>query len=864
MLIDIVLVYAAGRGGLEDVITNVSRELKCKGHKVRVFQAYPPEHREWERNLPEIHYYSSKKNSSEETLASLAKGYSKALSRYGTPDIILATHAPSLSFICREAVANVEGVMPPIISWLHGPPEYFGNEELLRYSDAHLAISTQIGESIKNYIYPEIPVYYVGNPVSLDETKEIKVVDNAIHLFYIGRMHQHQKRLDILFKALSKFKYDWKLTCIGQGPDEEAIKKLATQLGIEMNIEWLGWKDNPWEYVKEATALVLSSDYEGFSIVMLESLGRGLPVISTNCSGAVDIIDDGENGFLFPIGDYDGLTEILNKIIEKTVEHPSSEKCRRSVQKFKPNVVTNNIEMVLSYFFYNGNKELDGIQNYLVKDQMYSHTHTAGALFNTLISGVEYLGTTQREVDFKYLKQFFTLSFLDQLQFDTEDNTKALVCYPKITMLNYKLSKAVINFTLLNEVIDQEGFFTERINYNAKLINENGYWKINQLQLEEAALPQVSERLPKNLIKKVLLVSTNNSGSSNTVALYKQIPQDVLQRFDVELFTQENTDAYIQKVQSADILVLTEANVLQDKNYYNPSQIIIDLWHGFPLKAMGYAAKNEPYKNNITDRWQHINYVGSYSQMFNELMTKCFQVDKGIFKITGMPRNDFLFKDITSNVKKLFNKELNLSINGRKKIAFFLPTYRHVAFNNRKDTSLNRNNLFGFNELNSTELNHFLEKNDLELVVKLHPVDKENLRDQISTSKNIHFLTDEMLRKYSLDLYEVLNVSDLLITDYSSVYFDYLLTKKPILFISVDIEEYIKNRGFIISEYEKWMPGPKVKDQKSFERNIIQLLEDVSFYQMEREWVLEQIHFYKDAQSSQRVWDFISNIATSI
>src|SRR5690606_1238409 len=92
LLIDIVLVYAEGRGGLEDVITTATKGLIEKGHKVRVFQAYPPNKKEWEDTLEEIYYYGTKGSLDSENLQSLAHGYADKLRELGKPDIILATH----------------------------------------------------------------------------------------------------------------------------------------------------------------------------------------------------------------------------------------------------------------------------------------------------------------------------------------------------------------------------------------------------------------------------------------------------------------------------------------------------------------------------------------------------------------------------------------------------------------------------------------------------------------------------------------------------------------------------------------------------------------------------------------------------
>ena len=74
MIIDIVIDWIQGRGGLEDVLTTVSNELTNKGHEVRIFQPYKPIHEEWMKTLPYTDYYGSN-NINEDNIETLAMGY---------------------------------------------------------------------------------------------------------------------------------------------------------------------------------------------------------------------------------------------------------------------------------------------------------------------------------------------------------------------------------------------------------------------------------------------------------------------------------------------------------------------------------------------------------------------------------------------------------------------------------------------------------------------------------------------------------------------------------------------------------------------------------------------------------------------
>ncbi|PMC36635.1 glycosyltransferase [Bacillus sp. UMB0899] len=351
MIIDIVLGYAEGRGGLEAVLTVVSQGLVKRGHRVRVFFANPPTYSEWEETLPEaycINVGHAKKFDGELVIIRYSLGYRKLMEVLGKPDVIIATHEPMISIICNLAVCNLGTERPPIVSWLHGPPEAYPEAGLIRYSDSHLAISNSVGEKIRNYVNVEkTPIYYIGNPVEIVELGRINRSNEILQLLYIGRMDNHQKRLDILLEALSKICGNWRLTIIGDGRDKTALQNLAINLGIFHNITWLGWKKNPWAEVSDASILLLSSDYEGFGLVLVEALGRGVPVISTNCEGPDEIIQDGVNGWTYQRGNSEELATILQSILDGKTLLPSEENCVESVRSYSVNSVLNRLEKFL-------------------------------------------------------------------------------------------------------------------------------------------------------------------------------------------------------------------------------------------------------------------------------------------------------------------------------------------------------------------------------------------------------------------------------------------------------------------------------------------------------------------------------------
>ena len=184
---------------------------------------------------------------------------------------------------------------------------------------------------------------FVGNPVQL-ATKSIPRPKNLTKILYIGRFENEQKNLDMLLNATRILPpKGWQLTLIGDGPYRRVIQQRIRELGHQDRITVLGWHNDPWSLVDEASVLVLTSNYEGFGLVLVEALSRGIPVIATACTGPEDIIQSHQNGWILPVGDVSGLTNVLMTAISGDLTLPSPDFCRSSVQHFHPKIVVGNV-----------------------------------------------------------------------------------------------------------------------------------------------------------------------------------------------------------------------------------------------------------------------------------------------------------------------------------------------------------------------------------------------------------------------------------------------------------------------------------------------------------------------------------------
>lgn len=345
MLIDIALYYVGGRGGVETVTTKVSEGLRKKGHRVRIMMAYAPPHVKWIDSLGEAYYYGY--GIEKDSYEYLGEGYRQLMERIGYPDVCIAGHIPFQSYICDLGLnlARADKKIP-ILSWIHGDINIYRDPHLISYAKAHLAISSAVSDGIRSYD-KEKNIYLVNNPISIKKDRIIKrPQDGILKILSIGRLEE-EKNIFMLLHALNKINGKWKATIIGDGSKRRVLENVAEILKINKNINWSGWKEEPWESIDEASICISTSNTEGFAMVLAEALSKGIPVIATRCGGPMDIVQDGINGWLVDKNDYFKVAEIINNIITNKITLPLQQVCISSVEKFSDDIVISNIESAI-------------------------------------------------------------------------------------------------------------------------------------------------------------------------------------------------------------------------------------------------------------------------------------------------------------------------------------------------------------------------------------------------------------------------------------------------------------------------------------------------------------------------------------
>ncbi|WP_136607130.1 CDP-glycerol glycerophosphotransferase family protein [Paenibacillus dokdonensis] len=352
---------------------------------------------------------------------------------------------------------------------------------------------------------------------------------------------------------------------------------------------------------------------------------------------------------------------------------------------------------------------------------------------------------------------------------------------------------------------------------------------------------------------KITMFHFSSSGSNNYY-LYHAASDELRKRYDIELLT-EKQFRYNRHIDESDVYITTHGEYISDYEKVN-----IDLWHGFPLKGMAKMDKKETTPDDhIHQHWSKVDMIMSYSALYNTAMNACNGANISQYRITGLPRNDALLaKGARSRLNKLY-PQLNSETDT---VIFFMPTFRKsIMTPDKKEGNKIFKNIFGLPSFDKESFSAFLEKHHISLVLKLHPFEESYFSNELDEMKSerIVVLNDSMLGEHKLDLYDVLGAADMLITDYSSVYIDYLLLNRPVLFLPVDLEEYKENRGLLFEPYEFWTPGPKAYSQEQLQQAVSRMLTDSDWYEQERTTIKSICHQNQDNKASERIWNLIDN-----
>lgn len=278
----------------------------------------------------------------------------------------------------------------------------------------------------------------------------------------------------------------------------------------------------------------------------------------------------------------------------------------------------------------------------------------------------------------------------------------------------------------------------------------------------------------------------------------------------------------------------------------------VQLWHGVPLKKIALIDPNiTQYANSLTGTLYYMakgkhrpyNLCICGSPFFvQNVFSKAFQSKH--FLESGYPRNDILFKETLDKYEMLGTDEQTISeIHALKakgyKTILYAPTFRDTSGDALSDGTINLKTL-----------SEFANKYKLIFIFKLH----------LATAMANALKNHENIINYnkSKDIQPLLGMSDILITDYSSVYMDFLLLDRPIIFFPYDYDKYTKLDRELIFDYDWITPGPKCRSQQELHKAIELYLDNQhDAFTIKREEIRNLAFSHNDGNSSKRIWDYI-------
>lgn len=278
--------------------------------------------------------------------------------------------------------------------------------------------------------------------------------------------------------------------------------------------------------------------------------------------------------------------------------------------------------------------------------------------------------------------------------------------------------------------------------------------------------------------------------------------KELQDRYGEQHFIETESVEGIKKVLSAGVWFTSAGLPVYGMNL-NKNRLIINLWHGVPLKKIALMDPNLKkaariyFKKIFSDNY---SCIVTTSKTLIPIMAKSFCVPEERIKVWGQPRNDRIFSETDRTV---YLDKIYKTLPEYHKVILYAPTFRDYG----------ETILFPFKDFDKSILEQFLEKEKAILFLRTHIKEKGAAAPYLS--ERVRYLGEEEAE----DVTGVLRIFDVLVTDYSSIYIDYLLTGKPMIFLPYDKDRYLKGRGMNF-DYGQVTPGPKPTDMKAFLRDL--------------------------------------------
>jgi len=287
----------------------------------------------------------------------------------------------------------------------------------------------------------------------------------------------------------------------------------------------------------------------------------------------------------------------------------------------------------------------------------------------------------------------------------------------------------------------------------------------------------------------------------------------------------------------------------------------IQTWHGTPIKKIGYdnvLSEKRFYRDWISRiifyyNIDHFDLVLSNSEFFRKIYASAFRTDIARILVTGSPRDDGLVKGAGDSSGKIMNQGNQASQLEAKKLEpltiLYAPTLRGAAYSKFQG--------FKLGGWDFTVVDECLGKLNANLYVKLHPAQVMIQNDVLAIDRcdNIRYIpAGDDLINHDMEI-------GILITDYSGIYFDFLLTGKPIFFYIPDEQEYLKYDRDVYMSSDELSPMLPARDLNTLLNQLSGYVESDSFDFGRLQKLKSQFHSFSDGKNSERAFYAIRDLS---
>lgn len=367
-----------------------------------------------------------------------------------------------------------------------------------------------------------------------------------------------------------------------------------------------------------------------------------------------------------------------------------------------------------------------------------------------------------------------------------------------------KYKKQVLNQTVNNKEARLRQYYAE--NYDSTVIEKNTI-------LYEVRDGTSFTDSPRSIFN--YLIKNKNYENYRHIIIFdkehlENFPVDNLKMLSNVELVQRDTFLYMYWLLKVNYLITN--STFRSSFLKKEGQIYINTWHGTPLKHMGDAYTFDPINaQNVRRNFLMTDYLISPNSHTTRIFLDDYKLNgvwQGKVLENGLPRNDLNQYGTKQNILKGLIQS-GLDIDETKKTVVYMPTWTGTDVNDAKDVSSQLNSLVDSIKI---QLN-----NEINFLIKVHPF----LYDVVKNNS----LINKYLIPNQYDSNEIFKITDCLITDYSSVLFDFLVTSRPIIFYNWDSDIYDQNRGSYISEDD--LPGPSAKSIDE----LVDYLNDIDGFQ---------------------------------